>query len=223
MTTLNLQVNASAGDSHMESVANDAGRVSTVSGVCVINAANFSPGSHGSGNEWWGGVRVVSVTIPPGATINSAFLTLTGAGTYNASPNVVALLVAAHYAANSAALTTTNGDLNNTARPQTTAVSATWTQTSVVLDTEYSIDITSVVQEVVNHPSWASGNAMTLLVCVATTTTVSEWQDYFPYDTSTTKAPKVSVDYTAGGSPVGPLVGGKLVKHSILQGRLVGA
>lgn len=200
MTVLNLQVSASAGDSHMESVSNDAGRVYTGSGLCSLTATNFSPGSHGSGNEWWGAVRVTGVTVPQGATVNSANLTLTCAGTYNASPNVVAFLVAAHAADNSGALTTTGGDLNNTTRPQTTAVSSVWTQTSLTLDTEYSIDTTSVAQEIFNRASWASGNAFTYLVCPNSTTTLGEWQDYWSYDGSTTKAPKVSFDYSTGGA-----------------------
>lgn len=204
MTTLNLQIGASAGDSNMTSITNDAGRVYTGSGLCATNETLLSPGSHGSNDEWWTGARFTSVTIPQGATINSASYIMTCGGTYNASPNVVAFLVAAHAADNSGALTATGGDLNNTTRPQTTAVSSTWTQTSLTLDTEYSIDITSVVQEIVNRAGWVSGNALTVLVCVATTTTVGEWQDYFSYDGSTTKAPELSVDYTAGGAVFTP-------------------
>lgn len=219
MTTLNLQASASAHDSQMASVANDAGRVSTGAGITTIADANNSPGSHGSNDEYWVGVRFTGVTIANAATINSASLILTAAGTYNASPNVVAFIVAAHASDNSGALTTTNGDLNNTARPQTTAVSGTWTQTSVTLDTEYSISITSVIQEIVNRAGWVSGNAITILVCVHSTTTVSEWQDYFAYDGSTTKAPKLAVDYTAGGStPVGKrlLTGQKLTRLALV-------
>lgn len=200
MTTLNLQISTSATDSHMTSVTNDAGRVYTGSGLCSLTDANLSPGSHGSGDEWWTGNRFTGVTIPNAATINSASLIYTCAGTYNASPNVVALVVAAHASDNSGALATTGGDLNNTTRPQTTAASGTWTQTSITLNTEYSIDITSVIQEIVNRAGWASGNAITILVCVLSTTTVGEWQDYWSYDGSTTKAPKLSVDYTAGGA-----------------------
>ena len=205
MTTLNLQVGTSATDSYMTSITNDAGRVYTGSGLCSLTDTNLSPGSHGSNDEWWSAARFTSVTIPNAATINSASLIYTCAGTYNAGSNVVAFIVAAHASDNSGALATTGGDLNNTTRPQTTAVSGTWTQTSVTLDTEYSISITSVIQEIVNRAGWASGNAITILVCVHSTTSLGEWQDYWSYDGSTTKAPKLNIDYTAGGGKAIPL------------------
>lgn len=198
MTTLDLQVNTSAGDSRMQSVANDAGRVSTASGVCSITESVLSPGSHGSGDEWWVAARFTSVTVDQGTTITSATFKMTAQTTYNAGSNVIKYLVAAHAADNAAALAATNGNLNNTTRPQTTAVSSAWTQTSVTADTEYTIDVTSVVQEIINRAGWANGNAIVILVCVDTSTTLNEWQDYYAYDGSTTKAPKLQIVYSSG-------------------------
>ena len=200
MTTLNLQVGTGNDDSHQESIANDSGRAVTSSGVCVLTATTFSPGSHSSGNEWTAAARFTGVTVANAATITTATFQLRCAGTYNASPNVVKFWVSAQAADNAGALTTTGGNLNTTARPRTTAVSAAWTQTSLTLDTWYSIDITTVIQEIVNRAGWASGNAIVVLVDTHADTTVSEWQDYYSYNGAAASAPKLDIDYTTGGA-----------------------
>lgn len=205
MTTLNLQVGASNGDGRMAGIANDAGRaVGTGAGVSNITETILSPGSHANNDEWSAGARFTSVTIANAATINSATFILTAQSTYNAGANVVKYWVSAHASDNSGVLVATGGSLNTTNRPRTTAVSAGWTQTSVTANTEYSIDVTSVVQEIVNRAGWASGNALTIIVDTHADTTLNEWQDYHAYDGDTARAPKLNIDYTAGGGTKAP-------------------
>lgn len=203
MTTLNLQVNTSAGDAHAGSINNDSGR-SVTSGANISSLTDnpLSPGSHGSNNEHTAAFRFTSVTVANAATINSASFKLTAQATYDAGANVVSYLVSAEASDNAPAMVTTGAGelLTSTARPRTTAVSAAWNQTSVTADTEYSIDVTSVIQEIVNRAGWVSGNAILITVDTNTTTTLGEWQDYYSYDGSTTKAAKLDIDYTAGGA-----------------------
>jgi len=207
VTTLNLQVNTSAGDAHAGSINNDSGR-SVTSGANISSLTDnpVSPGSHGSNNEHTAAFRFTSVTVPNAATINSASFVLTAQATYDAGANVVSYLVSAEASDNAPAMVDTGSGENlrsstgTAPRPRTTAVSAAWNQTSVTADTEYSISITSVIQEIVNRAGWASGNAILITVDTNTTTTLGEWQDYYSYDGSATKAAKLNIDYTAGGA-----------------------
>ena len=200
MTVLALQVAVSAGDSQMGSITNDSGKNVTVSAVVSTNSTLLQPGSHGNNNEYSVACRFPSVTIPQGATINSATFTLRADSTYNAGSNVIRYHVSCQAADNAGALVTTSGDLRASVRPRTTA-SAVWTQTSVTGNTEYSIDITSAVQEVIDRAGWVSGNAIVVLVDTHADCTSGEWQDYRAYDSSASTAPKLSIDYSTGGSP----------------------
>ncbi len=200
MTTLNLQVGTGNGDSHQESIANDSGRAVTGSSVVSLTLTVLSPGSHGSGDEWSIAAYFTGVTIANAATITSATFQMRAQTTYSAGSNVIRFWVSAQASDNAGALSSASGDLNTTARPRTTAVSAAWTQTSVVLDTWYSIDITTVIQEIVNRAGWASGNAIVVLVDTHADTTVGEWQDYYSYNGAAASAPKIDVVYTAGGA-----------------------
>lgn len=203
MTTLNLQVASSAGDAHAGSINNDSGRnVTSGANIGSLTDNPLSPGSHGSNNEHTAAFRFTGVTVPQGSTINSASFKMTAQATYNAGASTVSFLVSAEASDNAPALTATGSGelLTSAARPRTTAVSAAWNQTSVVADTEYSIDITSVIQEIVNRAGWVSGNAILIIVDTNTTTTLNEWQDYWSYDGSTTKAAKLNIDYGAVGA-----------------------
>lgn len=205
MPVLNLTVGASADDARTDGTNNDAGRNVTATAGVTLTDTILSPGSHNSNDEWTVGARFTAVTIPQGATINSATFSLKAQATYNAGANVIAYLVSAQAADNPGAFTVTGGNLNITNRPRTTAVSAQWTQTSVTGGTRYSIDITSVIQEIVNRAGWTSGNAIVILVDTHPNTTQGEWQDYYAYDDATDRTnnpPQLSIDYTSGGGNV---------------------
>jgi len=208
MATLNLQVGASNGDGRQSGQANDAGRIFTNGGVNVITDSALSPGSHAGNDEWSVGARFTGVTIAQGTTITSATYTMKALATYNAGANVVAFLVSGQAADNAGVFATSSGNLNNTNRPRTTAVSSVWNQTSIVGETDYSIDVTSCVQEIINRAGWASGNALVILVDPNTTNSQDEWQDYYAYDNTPSKAPKLDITYTVGGAtsllPQGP-------------------
>lgn len=151
-------------------------------------------------------VSFVNVTIPQGDTINSATLVLTGGGTYNAGAATIQATIYGEDVDNSAALTTVNGNMSG--RVNTTASTATGSLASIVLNTQYSFDVTAIVQEIVNRGSWASGNAMTFPVR-DNGSDGAEWQEFFSWDGDPTKAAMLDVDH---GSPVaggwGPRLGG---------------
>lgn len=200
MTTINLVVSASADDAHQSSIANDSGRTFTSTGSVSLTSTILSPGSHGSNDEYTAGARFLNVTVPNGATISSATFKLTPQATYNAGSNVIKYWVSAQAADNPGTFTTTGGNLNSTNRPRTTAA-ATWTQTSVTVNVAQSVDITSVIQEIVNRAGWASGNAIVILVDTHADTTTGEWQDYYAYDHTTGQEPQLDITYSSGASP----------------------
>ena len=201
-STLNLQVGASASDGEEHGMATSDNRTWTTSGTAAITSTILSPGRHAvaNGDTYSAGARFTSVTVPQGATITSATFTLTPQATYNAGANVIKYHVSGEDADNSGVFTTSAGMLNATNRPRTTAECGPWTQTSITVDVEQSVTVTSCVQEIIDRVGWTSGNAMSIILDTHTDTSDSEWQDYNAYDGSTIKAPQLDITYTASSA-----------------------
>jgi len=105
-------------------------------------------------------VRFTNVNVPAGATITNAYVRFQSYGNYSA--NVCQTDVYFLYEANPPAPTSFS-DFKNPPWGSATVTSESilWVHGSWVQDTYYnSPDISSVVQEVVNHPSWNDGNSM---------------------------------------------------------------
>lgn len=205
-TTVDYQVSASSSDSHMTSITNDSGRAPTLSGAVSLTSAILSPGSHGNNDEWSVAARFDGVAVAQGATISTATFQMRCQNTWNAAPNVIKYYVSGQASDNAGALSSTSGDLNTTARPRTTATTIVdWT--SLTVDTWYSVDITAIVQEIVNRAGWSSGSAIVILVDTHADTTLSEWQDFYAYDGAAASAPKLSITYASSGGSTSPLYG----------------
>ena len=212
MPTFNYQVSASLDDGDAGSVNNDSGRTVTSGATFLVGNSDLtssivSPGSHNSNDEYPAIFRFLNIGINPGATIVSANFTITAQATYNAGANVIKYFVSAELAASGLALSYTNPGrtlrsasppVGATARPRTTAYAGPWDLTSVTVDTEYSISVTSVIQEIVNQGGWAYNNAINMIMDTHPDCTQGEWQDFWAYDGSTSKAAKLSI-VTAGG------------------------
>jgi hypothetical protein len=227
VATIDLTVGASDGDAHGGSISNDSGRTVT-SGASIlstngVNAINdltdpkLSPGSHGSNAEASVAARFTNVTVPQGATITSASFSLKAQANYGPGSITIAYLVSAEASDDAPALTTSassGGSLRisgapapTVSRPRTTAVSSVWNQNSVTAGTRYSIDVTSVVQEIVSRSGWASGNALLIIVDTDSTTTQGEWQDYYSWDDATDRTnnpPQLSITYSSGAVSLSP-------------------
>lgn len=195
MPTLNLTVSASADDAHAGSISNDSGRSVAACTNASITSTILSPGSHGGNDEHSAGCRFTGGP-PQGSTISSAFFRWTAQATY-ASGGTISYLVSCQNSDSPAQFTTATNQFTTANRPRTTAVSAAWNQNSVVANTEYSIDITAPVQEVVNRAGYAG--VIMVLIDTNTTTTLGEWQDLYSWDHATGAAPKLDVTYSAGG------------------------
>lgn len=208
-------VGASTDDARMSSITNDSGRNVTTSGIVSLTDTTLSPGSHGSNDEWSIGARFANVTVAQGATISSATYSMKAVSSYS-SGGTIAYLVSAQAADNAGTFVASGGNLNTTSRPRSTAVSSTWNQNSVTAGTRYSIDVTSVIQEIVNRAGWASGNAIVMLVDTDASTTQGEWQDYYGWDDTTDRTnnpPQLSI--TTGAAPTFTLIGHSAVDFGL--------
>ena len=149
------------------------------------------------------GVRFPNVTVPQGATINSATLTVNVPSTINDTPAGVTWY--GELATNAAAFTTTASDITN--RAQTTAT-LVWSGSNIGTG-DHNLTVTSIVQEIVDQGGWASGNAMGMLLYgVAANIQITN------YDTSTTLCARLAIDYTAGGG------GGGITMHAMYYARM---
>ena len=146
--------------------AEDDGHEVLSSGVVVLDDGVLRLGAHQSdfvppNASLLTGVRLVDVPISQGETIDQAFVRFVAR---NGNTYEVILRIRAELTGNASAFTTANGNLSG--RALTTAY-VDWTVPvwAGYQDDAGTItpDISSVLQEVVNQPGWASGNALALL------------------------------------------------------------
>ena len=144
--------------------------------------------------QYGGGMRFQDVTIPKDATINSAKLTITAR--YDSSSALCKTKIYGEAADNPGGFSTV-GDYDTRRANPTTKIE--WDgMSNWVFDVEKdSIDISEVIQELVNQAGWVSGNAIVIF-----------WEDYddrssngfygsgWDYDHSAAKAVLLTVDYT---------------------------
>ena len=152
----------------------------------------------GAGYLYGGGMRFTNITIPQGATVSTAYLTLRA--NFSMSTTVVNTRISAEDVddaptfADNAAAYDARWAARTTARVDWDSIPA-WT-----VDNDYnSPSIVTVIQEIVSRALWASGNNIVIF-----------WEDYeerstqsadvyrqaYSYDGSTTYAPKLVVTYT---------------------------
>ena len=107
------------------------------------------------------GLRFQDVTIPQGATLVSAVLEFTTDETDSGSTSIV---INGQDADDAATFTTTNSDLSDRT---TTTASVAWSSLpawNTVNEIHQSPDITTIIQEIIDRPGWASGNALAILI-----------------------------------------------------------
>lgn len=125
-----------------------------------ISQLGFTPAAD-VGLIWQMFILFPNVTIPQGATINSATLSLF---TGNAEADVAGNLNARVYAEDADNPTAPDSAADAMGRTRTTAFAA-WQLDGWADDTTVQVTgLASVVQEIVNRPGWVSGNGILLLL-----------------------------------------------------------
>lgn len=139
------------------------------------------------------GLRFTGLTIPPGATITNAYLQFKAKVSNSEATD---LNIQAQAADNPASFS--SSAYNVSSRPRTTA-SVAWSPGAWTLEDAGSAqrtpDLASVVQEIVNRPGWASGNALAFIV------TGTGRRVAWPYDGSPADAPLLHVEYVVTDEP----------------------
>jgi PKD repeat protein len=172
------------------SSADDAEEAAT--GAMYLNSSDLELVYDGSNQRV--GMRWTAVTIPKGATIARAYIQFESKETQSEVTNLSIQGLAAD---NPATFTSASGNVST--RPRTSA-SATWSPVpwTVIGEAnanERTPDLTAIVQEIVNRPGWASGNALAMIVTGTGHRTARAW------DSKPAGAPLLHVEYTTGPPP----------------------
>ncbi len=166
-TTITKSVTASSDDA--EEAGPDAtgsyspGHIDLASSDIELVTDNDEAGGYSGGTQKVG-LRFTGITVPSGATITSAYLTFRAiaADAPMTNSDVTNLTIKGQLISNALTFSTTTNDISN--RTLTTA-SASWVPTSWITGSDYnSPSIVSVIQEIVNQGTWASGNAMAIII-----------------------------------------------------------
>jgi hypothetical protein len=150
-------------------VGSDDAEESMSSGSMVLGSSDLDMVIDGS-TPYHVGLRFADVTVPTGATITGASIQFR---TDEVGSSPVTLTIAGHAADQPS--TFTSARFNVSGRPRTAASVSwsppPWTTVNQVGPDQRTPELTAIVQELVNRPGWASGNAMVFVVTGAATGT----------------------------------------------------
>jgi hypothetical protein len=190
MTALNLAV-AAQGDDGYASLDGTSDYSATATSLIV--GAPAHPQRYGA----W--MRFLNVTIPAGSTIDTAVLSIEAVSLFGTLANIRTKVFADDI--DTAVAPTTRAEF--TALVRTTA-GVDWDPAEWVADTIYTApDLAAVIQEVIDRPGWASGNALQLLWDDDGTTSSARVSGA-SFDHATFQEPRLVINYTAasGGIPL---------------------
>ena len=143
-----------------------------------------------SDRNYTSGFRFQDLDIPQGATIQQAKLSLPYADWHRGLP--VSLKVYAEDTDSSLSFSDANPLANH--RPLT-STSIDWTITETPPAWFDSPDLTALIQEVVDHPEWQPGNALSLIIRDNSEDGVSHYLDVKAYDLNANFGAKLSIAY----------------------------
>lgn len=161
-----------------------------ISGFAWTTGGDLTVGKT-NGSSFTAGIRPVSVTIPQGATINSAKITLNPIQNDADTPDVTIKGIDED--------NTASFSSDPTGRDTTTAT-VNWTIPSTTEDVPIdSPSIVTIVQEIVDRVGWTSGNAMGFLIDDNGSAS-NEQVSFDSYDNTPAKAALLTVNYGVGTS-----------------------
>uniref|UniRef100_A0A540V9H0 Tandem-95 repeat protein n=1 Tax=Litorilinea aerophila TaxID=1204385 RepID=A0A540V9H0_9CHLR len=139
------------------------------------------------------GIRFAGVAIPQGATIVNAYIQFTVDEATSEATNLTIQGEAADHAS-----TFVNVDGNISGRPRTGAsvawVPPAWPTRDVAGPDQRTPNLAGVIQEVVNRPGWASGNALAIII------TGSGKRVAQSYNKNPANAPLLHVEFSTDGA-----------------------
>jgi len=109
------------------------------------------------------GIRFQGVSVPPGAVITAASLQFTADETHSSTTE---LAIAGQAAVNPGAFTRARNDLSDRARTAARVIwePQAWRRIGDSGEAQRTVDLSAIVQELIDQPGWVAGNAMVFLV-----------------------------------------------------------
>ncbi len=160
-------------------------------------------------------VRFEAINIPPAALILDARIVFTAR---NSDSSSTALTFYGHLDADASPFSTSCSSCYDVSGRTKTSASVTWNPGSWSTNNEYpSDDLTPIVQEIVDQPSWASGNAMAFIQ----TNGGSGQRRAYSYNGSSSRAAKLEITYATSVSSDDQVVGLRFQGIGIPQGATV--
>lgn len=198
MTELNVYVAASSDDAEEPSAPSAPNLTST--------DLDFYDGSSS-----WVLVRFLNVTVPAGSTINSAVVRFQSASTFGGTGHSQNI-----YCQDADDAPTATTDVGNISSRSLTSASAAWTPPATTQNNYYdTADFASALQEVINRPGWASGQAVVVLFRGSTTQT--NRSEMYSYD-SGGDPPQIRIDYTTPAAGITMPLASRDGVHSVVFG-----
>lgn len=145
-----------------------------------------------NGARQWVGMRFNDITIPYGAYVISARIQLT-VDDPGSEPTSVTLFGQA----TDHATAFSDADFDLSSRPRTSA-QVVWNDIppwDVVGQIQETTNLSSIVQEIIDRPSWVSGNSIAILVNGAGERTAES------FDGEAQSSPRILIEYTTGDTP----------------------
>ena len=134
------------------------------------------------------GMRFLGIDVPPGSKILNAHVQFQADETSSGS---VDLEIRGQDTAAPAAFSSSSGDI--TSRPMTAESVAwsppAWTSVGAAGPDQRTPDLSAVVQEIIDHPDWAAGNPMAIIITGSGRRTAAS------YNGSSSGAPLLHIDY----------------------------
>lgn len=185
-------------------VASSGDDARNVNGDGTFNStgATFHLGQN-AGVDYWCGWRWNNVAVAQGATVTSATLDLYSAGVGTGSSASVIFYGndvddAAAFANNTA--NKPEGKTRTTATTSKTFTPSAWTATGFGIDL---VDVTTIVQEILDRGGWVSGNDM-IIVGHNNGSANNNYIGHSTYDSNSTRGATLTINYTAGSPPTAP-------------------
>lgn len=137
------------------------------------------------------GMRFTAITVPQSAKIVRAYIQFTATSVQIGS---VTIVLQGEDVDNAAIFTATTDNIKDRTLTQATVLwaPANWETIDAATEKERTIDISEIIQEIVDRAGWASGNALSIIANGPD----GKRRTAFSFDGSAVKAPVLHIEYT---------------------------
>lgn len=146
-------------------------------------------------------MRFIGVTIPQGATINSAYLNVysKSSGLGSSSGGNITVALYAEKNSNALGLSSSEGEASSeiSGLPRTTQT-VNWVMPAFADGTNLytSGDIAAILQEIINQPDWQNGNAINILGDVGAGSGTANYRIIYGYESSPSFSSFLQINYS---------------------------